>query len=602
VPVESIEAIMHIAEQAREDGLQVETGGQAIQLVESSEAGSEQIGMILALVILLVAFGSVFAAALPIVVALFGVGVGLAVGQMLNHVFEVPDWAPQLVTMIGIGVGIDYALFVVVRYRSGLAEGRDPESAVVHAISTAGRAVLFAGGTVVISLLGLCAMGMSYLYGTAAVTVTGVLVMLVASLTLLPALLGFAGTRIDRLALPWARAEQTDGVWYRWSRVIQRRPLVTGLVALLALVALAVPFTNLRFGYPDGGSGPADLSSRRAYDLTAEGFGPGANGPFVVAVDAGADPEAIARVSDTIAVQPGVAAVLPPVVSSDGSTAALFVVPATGPQDAATVDLVHDLRDVVPQALAESVADSGAEAYIGGSTAAYIDESEYLSGRLPWFIGSVIALAFALLLVVFRSVLVALKAALMNLLAIGAAYGVMALALQGGWFGGLLGIDEPTPIPAWAPMMMFALLFGLSMDYEVFLLSRIREEYDRTKDNGSAVADGLAKTARVISAAAAIMVTVFAAFMLADSVLLKVIGLGLAVAVALDATLVRMVLVPSTMELLGDRNWWLPRWLDRLLPHVHVESHGEPVEAPIVSEPVADDDRDVAEERELVTV
>jgi RND superfamily putative drug exporter len=604
VPLESIEQLIALAADARADGLQVEVGGLAVQNAEGSEAGSEQIGMLLALVILLLAFGSLLAAGLPLLIAVAGLGVALALGEFLNHVFIVPDWAPQLVTMIGIGVGIDYALFVVVRFRSALAAGADTESAVVQALSTAGRAVLFAGGTVVISLLGLCAMGMTYLYGTAAVTVTGVLVVLVASMTLLPALLGFVGTNVDRLRLPWVRGgDQTDGMWYRWSRVVQRRPIATGAVALAALVALAVPFTDLRFGYPDGGSGDSSLTSRRAYDLVAEGFGPGANGPLVVAVDAGQEGAAIVDdVADTVAAHPDVAAVMPPVFSTDGRAAALLVLPVTGPQDAATVETVHALRDVV----AGSVDGTTAHAFVGGATASYIDESEYLGARLPYFIGAVIVLAFILLLVVFRSLLVAVKAAVMNLLAIGAAYGVMAIALRGGWFGELIGVAEPTPIPVWAPMMMFALLFGLSMDYEVFLLSRIREEYDRHGDNAEAVADGLAKTGRVISAAAAIMVTVFAAFMLADSVLVKVIGLGLAVSVALDATLVRMVLVPSTMELLGDRNWWLPGWLDRLLPRVSIETHDEPTAgasagapSPLLFSPRLDDADSF--ERELVS-
>jgi RND superfamily putative drug exporter len=572
VPTSSIEALMALADENDGPGLTVEAGGAAVQSVEGSEAGSEQFGMIAALVILLIAFGSLLAAGLPILVAVFGVGMALALVELMNRVLMIPDWAPQLVTMIGIGVGIDYALFIVTRYRGALAEGFEPEDAVVVAVTTAGRAVLFAGGTVVISLVGLCAMGLEYLYGTAAATVLGVLVVLVASMTLLPAVLGFAGHGIDRLRLPFVRGDRGEqGLWHRWSRVVQRRPLVTGTVALLALLAVAAPFGGLRFGYPDAGTGPEHLTSRRAYDLVASSFGVGANGPLVLAVDVEDDPAVVDRLSTAVADTEGVAAVLPARLNETGDTAALFVVPATGPQDRRTQDLIHRLRnDVVPEVAAASEAD----VYVGGANAAFVDESEFMAGRLPWFIGAVIALSFLLLLTVFRSVLVAVKAALMNLLAIGAAYGVMAVALQGGRLGGLLGIHEPTPVPAWTPMMMFALLFGLSMDYEVFLLSRIREEYLRTGDNASAVADGMARTGRVISAAAAIMVTVFGAFILGDQVLVKVIGLGLSTAVLLDATLVRMVLVPSTMELLGDRNWWLPGWLDRLLPRVDIEGRG----------------------------
>ncbi len=573
VPKGAIEEIIEITRETRSEGFQVEAGGTAIQMTEAAEPGSEQFGMIAALLILLIAFGSLLAAGVPIVVAIFGVGTGLAISSFINHLLVVPDWAPQLVTMIGIGVGIDYALFVVVRYRSALRDGLEPEDAVAQALSTAGRAVVVAACTVMISLLGLCAMGLNYLYGVAVVTSVGVLVVLVAAMTLLPAVLGFAGRNIDRLRLPFFGKETgSQSLWHRWSRIVQRSPLATGAVSLIVLLALAIPFTDLRFGNPDSGSTSTDFTSRRAYDLVSQAYGPGSNGPLLVTVDTSADDALAGRVAERIRHEPGVAAVLDPVVSRTGPTTALFVIPASGPQDKATETLVHSLRNHARTELASSDAE---RIHIGGATATFIDDSTRTGHRLPLFIGAVIALSFVLLLVVFRSPLVALKAATMNLLAIGAAYGVMAVALRGGWLGQLIGIDEPTPIPAWAPMMMFALLFGLSMDYEVFLLSRIREEYRRTHDNATAVADGLAFTGRVISAAAAIMVTVFAAFILGDDVLIKVIGLGLAVAVALDATLVRMVLVPSTMELLGDRNWWIPRWLDRILPNIEIErSHG----------------------------
>ena len=568
VPVSSIKQLIKLADASDTADVTVEVGGAAVQNAEGTEAGSEQIGMIAALVILLIAFGSLLAAGLPLVIALVGIGTSLAAVSLLNHVLLVPDWATSLVAMIGIGIGIDYALFIVTRYRATLADGAEPEDAIVTAVTTAGKAVLFAGGTVVISLLGLCAMGLEYLYGTAAAMVLGVLMVLLVTMTLLPALLGFAGRSIDRLRLPFVRGGSDGrGIWARWSRVVQRRPGVTAVVSLLVLLVLAAPFTNLRFGYPDAGTGPETLTSRRAYDLVSDKFGPGTNSPLLVVVES-RDAATVERVHDAVAGDPGVATALPAVTNGDGDVSVVLVVPASGPQDEATVDLIHHLRDdVVPAA----VGSAHAQVSVGGATAAFVDESDYMSARLPIFIGSVIGLSFLLLLIVFRSVLVALKAAVMNVLAISAAYGVMAYALSGNWFGELIGIDTSTPIPVWAPMMMFAILFGLSMDYEVFLLSRIREEYQRTGDNAEAVASGIARTGRVISAAAAIMVTVFAAFMLSDQVLIKVFGLGLATAVLLDATLVRMVLVPSTMELLGDRNWWIPRWLDRILPELHLE-------------------------------
>jgi putative drug exporter of the RND superfamily len=580
VPATSVERVMDLAGEASGDGLRVELGGYPIERVERREAGSESVGLLAALLILLVAFGSALAAGLPLVIAGCGLGVALGGAWLLANVVDVPDFGIQIATMIGIGVGIDYALFIVTRYRAALAEGREPRDAVRLAGATAGRAVVFAGSTVVVSIFGLVLMGRGYLWGVALATSLAVTVVVAASVTLLPALLGFAGRRIDRFRLPWFRPE-VDGrrtLSWRWSRVMQRRPLVAGLAALAVLLVLAAPAIGLRFGMPDAGNGPTELTSRRAYDLVSDAFGPGANGRLLTAVDLtgvgdrSVASDAVERLAADLAATDGVATVLPPVLNDRGDAAVISVVPATGPQDEATEDLVHVLRDdVIPAALA----GTGADASVGGITAAFIDDSEQTASRLPVFIGGVVLLSFVLLMAVFRSLVVALKAAVMNVLSIGAAYGVMALAGNGGWFGGLVGIDEPTPVPGWLPMTMFAVLFGLSMDYEVFLLSRIREEYLRTGDNRSAVADGLANTARVITAAAAIMVTVFGAFVLEDAVFLKLAGIGLATAVLVDATVVRMVLVPATMELLGDRNWWLPRWLDRLLPTLDVEAGTE---------------------------
>jgi putative drug exporter of the RND superfamily len=603
LPATSVERVMDLAGDAEGDGLRVELGGYPIETVEQQEAGSESVGILAALVILLVAFGSALAAGLPLVIAGFGLGVALGGVWLMANVLDVPDFGVQIATMIGIGVGIDYALFIVTRFRSALAEGRTPRDAVLLAGGTAGRAVVFAGSTVVVSIFGLVLMGRGYLWGVALATSLAVTVVVIASVTLLPALLGFAGRTIDRFRLPWFRHD-VDGrrtLSWRWSRVMQRRPLLAGLAALVILLVLAAPATDMRFGMPDAGNGPEDLTSRQAYDLMSEGFGPGANGPFLVAADlAGATDQqaataAVDRMAADLTATDGVATVLPPVVNEAGDAAVVTVVPTTGPQDEATEDLVHTLRDDV---LPAATTGTGMDASVGGTTAAFIDDSEQTASRLPLFIGGVVALSFILLMSVFRSLAVAIKAAIMNILSIGAAYGVMTLAANGGWLGGLVGIESSTPVPAWLPMTMFAVLFGLSMDYEVFLLSRVREEYVRTGDNRRAVADGLANTARVITAAAAIMVTVFGAFVLEDAVFLKLAGLGLATAVFVDATVVRMVLVPATMELLGDRNWWLPRWLDRLLPRIDVEAGaGLPEKVPAPS-----DTPDAAVERARVPV
>jgi RND superfamily putative drug exporter len=575
LPTEVAERVMALAGEAERDGLRIELGGYPIERAERQEAGSESVGLAAALVILLVAFGSVLAAGVPLVVAGFGLGVGLGGVWLMANVLEVPDFGVQLATVIGIGVGIDYALFVVTRFRAALDDGHEPRQAVITAGATAGRAVVFAGTSVVISLGGLLLMGRDYLWGVALATSLTVLVVVAASVTVLPALLGFAGRSIDRLRLPWFRHGNGGRrtLSWRWSRVMQRRPLLAGLGALVVLLALAAPAVDLRLGNPDAGNSPTNFTSRRAYDLMSDSFGPGANGPLLVAVDLGdGDAQGSARAVDRVVAgidaTDGVASVVPPVLNDAGDAAVVTVVPTTGPQDQATEDLVHTLRDdVVPAA----VGGTGVDASVGGTTASFIDDSEDTSSRLPWFIAGVVALSFLLLMTAFRSLAVPIKAAVMNLLSIGAAYGVMALAASGGWLGDLVGIEDATPVPAWLPMFMFAILFGLSMDYEVFLLTRVREEYLRTRQNRRAVADGLASTARVITAAAAIMVTVFGAFVLEDIVFLKLAGLGLATAVFVDATVVRMVLVPATMELLGDRNWWLPRWLDRRLPHLDVE-------------------------------
>ena len=600
-------------------GLNIQYGGDMFS--EFELPASELLGILAAVVILLIAFGSVLAMGLPIGTALFGLFTGIALVTLGSHVFTMPDFSTQLAAMIGLGVGIDYALFIVTRYREALHGGQDPETATATALDTAGRAVLFAGTTVMISLLGMFLVGLKFVSGLAVAGSLAVLTMMIASVTLLPAMLGFVRERIDvttwrgvigllaptlaillavlfgapalavvgflitivviiasvtfaktlKHQIPRRREKPRERTfWYRWSRMIQHRPWRFLIGGLLALIVLALPVLSIRLGFGDTGNLPEKQTPRQAYDLLAEGFGPGFNGPLtmVAQVPAGTDPATLQPVTDAVAATPNVAFASPPFMVSD-DLALWTVYPKSAPQDAATEKLVHTLRsDILPQ--------TGQDVKVGGITAISVDFSGYLASRLPWFIGAVLLFSFILLMTVFRSVLVPLKAVILNLLSIGAAYGVVVAVFQWGWGGSLLGLGRSGPIESWAPMMLFAIVFGLSMDYEVFLLSRIREEYDRTHDNATAVADGLTSTARVITAAALVMVCVFASFVLGDQRAIKLFGLGLAVAVLIDATLVRMLLVPATMELLGDRNWWLPKWLDRILPKLNVDGNAHP--------------------------
>jgi len=554
-------------------GLEVDFGGDMFA-TNPINGATEAIGIFAAMIILLVAFGSVLAMGLPIGTALFGIGTGVAIVLALRQVIDMPDFTTAAVAMVGIGVGIDYALFIVTRYRENLAAGLDPERSVVHSIDTAGRAVLFAGSTVVISVLGLWLMKTSIMRGVSIAIAIGVLMTMLAAITLLPALLGFVGRNIDKWKI--GRRKETksskQSSWYRWSRVIQRRPWPALLIGLVVLLVLTIPLFAMRLGFTDAGNRPTSDTTRRAYDLISEGFGPGFNGPLLLAAETPqgeSDLAALRRLSTTLNGTPGVAFATEPQTNPQGDVAIMQVFPTSNPQDKATADLVGRLRDrVIPGVMA----GSGVAVKVGGITAAADDFASYTADRLPLFIGAVLLLSFLLLMLVFRSLLVPLKAVIMNLLSIGAAFGVIVAVFQWGWGASLIGVGRSAPIEAWAPVFIFAIVFGLSMDYEVFLLSRIREEYDRTGDNATAVADGLALTARVITAAAAIMVCVFGSFVFGPEVALKIMGLGLAVAVLVDATVVRLVLVPSTMELLGDWNWWIPKWLDRILPRVHVEA------------------------------
>jgi RND superfamily putative drug exporter len=579
VPKEDGEKLIAAAEANSGDGLQIKLGGDPIYAAQETTS-PEGIGFLGAAIVLLIAFGSVVAAGLPLVIALVGLGIssgGLIV--LLANVIDVPDWTTAVSGLIGIGVGIDYALLVLTRFRAAMAEGKDRHDAVLEAVTTAGRSVIIAGGTVVIAVLGLFLTGLPYMYGVAISASLAVLVVMLASVTLLPALLSYLGPRVDRLRLPFLgralkpQVGNGESPAARWSHAVQRRPWTAAIAATAVLLALAVPALDMRLGFPDAGNDPPSTMTRQAYDLNTEGFGPGTNGPLVIAADL-PDPSAesaIDSLAERLRGEDGVAFVPDPQINANGDAAMVTVIPASSPQDAATEDLVNRLReDVVPDALG----GSGVNAEIGGVTAALEDQSDYVTDRMPLFLAGVVGLSFLLLLVAFHSPLISLKAAVMNLLSVGAAYGVMTVVAKGGTVGKIIGIDHEVPIAPFMPVMMFAILFGLSMDYEVFLISRIREEYLKHGDTRTAVADGLAKTARVITAAAAIMVVVFLAFLAAPDVFLKLFGIGLASAIFLDATLVRMVLVPAVMQLLGSRNWWIPNWLERILPRIEVERPG----------------------------
>jgi len=576
VKKEQGEELIDAAESNSGDGLEIKLGGEPIYTAQESSS-PEGIGFLGAAIVLLIAFGSLVAAGLPLIIALVGLGItsgGLIV--LLANVIDVPNWTTAVSGLIGIGVGIDYALLVLTRFRSALKAGKDRHDAVVEAVTTAGRSVIIAGCTVVIAVLGLFLTGLPYMYGVAISAAFAVLVVMLASITLLPALLAYLGPRVDRLKIPVLGRrldrpeEDGNSPAARWSHWVQRRPWPAALVAAGILLALAAPALGMRLGFPDAGNDPESTMTRQAYDLISEGFGPGANGPLVIAAELPSpqDKAAIEDLATALRGEEGVAYVPPPQFNSDDTAAIMTVVPTTSPQDEATSELVDHLRGtVIPDALG----NSGATALVGGVNAALEDQSSYITGRIPLFIAGVVGLSFLLLLVAFHSPFISLKAAIMNLLSVSAAYGVMTLVAQGGPVGELIGIDHEVPIAPFMPVMMFAILFGLSMDYEVFLISRIREEYLKDNDTRRAVADGLAKTARVITAAAAIMVVVFLAFVASPEVFLKLFGIGLAAAIFLDATLVRMVLVPAVMQLLGPRNWWIPDWLERILPRIEVE-------------------------------
>jgi RND superfamily putative drug exporter len=583
LPNGAVNAVIHSAQSVQGPSLKVALTGQAIENVQPQKSSdSTVLGVVLALVVLGLAFGALSAAVIPIVTALVAIGIGYAITGLLSHVLAIVSFAPILGVLIGLGVGVDYALFIVTRHRSGVRAGQSTEHAAVTAVNTAGRAVFFAGLTVAIALLGQFALGLSFLDGAAvAATVTVTLTML-ASLTLLPALLGFIGPRVlsrrqrrlIRESGPQAEAV-TSGWWYRWARSIERHSALRAAISLLVMVVVALPVLSLRLGIDDAGTDPASSTTRQAYDLLAKGFGPGFNGPFelVSALHGPAGEAAFARVVQAASHQPGIVAATGPQVSPTGSAAVAVLYPSTAPQAAQTATLLGHLRSqVVPAA----EAGRGLHVLIGGVTATQVDFSHALAGKLPLFIAVVVILAFLLLMLVFRSLVVPAMASVMNLLSVGAALGVMNAVFGWGWGSSIFGISGTAPVTVFLPPLMFSVLFGLSMDYEVFLVSRIREQWVRTGDNRVAVTYGQAVTGRVITAAASIMILVFLSFTLVNNIIIQQFGVGLAAAVIVDAFVVRTVLVPALMHLCGRGNWWLPGWLGSRLPHLAVEAPDTP--------------------------
>ncbi len=572
--------LVDLTRAANGDGVQVEIGGNPITEVRAEEEGEgseTMVGLLAAIVVLLITFGSVVAMGLPIVSALFALGVGLSVVTLGTHVFDTADFAPQLALMIGLGVGIDYALFIVTRFRNALQAGMEAREAAILAIDTAGRAVMFAAITVIIALMGMWLLDISFLYGVAMAAATAVLFTMISALTLLPALLSLVGTRIDKLRIPgYGRKAGVDetGWWMRWSKRIQRHPVHWALLSGIVLIALCIPTLSLRLGTNDAGTDPKGSTTKEAYDLLAEGFGPGFNGPFAMVAElpAKGDDDALAQLKTALEGEAGVAAVTDITLNPAENTGVFQVYPTTSPQSAETTDLLNHIRgNVIP----EIETGTGTTIHVGGINAIFEDFGQAIADKLPLFIGVVVLLSALLLMIVFRSVLVPLKAVLMNLLSIGAAFGLIVAVFQWGWGASLIGVDGTGPIISFFPIFLFAIVFGLSMDYEVFLMSRIHEEWEHGHDATRAVTQGLALTGRVITAAAAIMVTVFASFMLGDDRIIKLFGLGLAAAVFIDAVIIRSVLVPSIMQLLGRRAWWFPSWLE-WLPRLHVEPETPP--------------------------
>ncbi|MET7298122.1 MMPL family transporter [Embleya sp. NPDC005575] len=581
------------AEQARAPGLRVELGGPAIEDAQEPPAGlAEVVGIVAAGVILFLAFGSLFAMLLPLVSGVFAVGTGISTVVLLSHVTDIPETATLLGSLIGLGVGIDYALFIVTRHRNGLKAGLSPEEAAVRALNTSGRAVVFAGGTVCVALLALFTVDITLFDGIAVSTTLVVVLSVLASATLLPALLGFLGTRAlsrrerrdlaakSAAGAAGAQHEEAGRAAIRWASLVQRRPRFLGLVALVVMAMLSIPALSLRLGANDQGNQPTSQTVRQAYDMLAEGFGPGFNGPLlmVAELDAPQDRQALDTLIAEVRRTPGVVRVVEAPVPADArglaaGTRAVQVVPATSPQAEATDKLIDTLRDKTVPAAAKG---STLKVHIGGETALQKDFAAVVGDRMPGFIALIVGLGALLMLVAFRSLLVPLTAALMNLIAACASFGMLVAIFQWGWGMDLLGLGKEGPIISFLPVIMLPLLFGLSMDYQVFLVSRMHEEWLQTRDNGRAVRVGQAGTGRVINSAALIMIFVFGSFVLSGDRGAMMAGLGLAGAVALDAFILRMLLVPAMMHIFGRANWWLPEWLDKRLPHLAVDPPDRP--------------------------
>jgi RND superfamily putative drug exporter len=572
---EQAQRILDSARPARAAGLDTAVGsyvGQ--QLSKPSTEVSEAIGLAAAVVILLFAFGTATAMMLPIVSALIGLACALSIVRLLEHVTQVPGVASTLATMIGLGVGIDYALFIVTRHKLQLAEGMELRESIARATATAGGAVVFAGFTVVIALCSLAFAGIPLVSTLGFTAAIAVVVAVCAAATLLPAMLGALGPRIDSLRVKLGKTHPDDAEphgWRRWAERVASRPWRSAIVALVVLVVLALPIFQLELGQNDISALPKDTTSRQAYEGLNKGFGPGYNGPLLVASEFDSPAEAeqvLPGLQKAIGGAADVAAVSEPSFDEKGTVTVFTVISKSEPWADETVDLVEDLREtVIPAALKGTAADS----YVGGQTAGYIDLATQISAKLPLMIAIVVALSFFVLLIAFRSLLVPIKAAAMNLLSVAAAYGVVTAVFQLGWGSSLIGLDHSIPIVSFVPLLMFAILFGLSMDYEVFLLTQMREHFTKYGDERRAVVEGLANTGRVITSAAAIMVCVFTSFVLNGDPVVKEFGVGLAIAIAIDSTLVRCLLVPAVMVLLGKRAWWLPGWMERIVPHISIE-------------------------------
>ena len=581
-----IRAVETVGSTIRSPSLDVQFGGNAFGQLDSPKGSKGEVfGLIAAAIVLLFAFGSLLAMLLPLGVALFALGVASGATTLLSHTLVIADFAPILGSLIGLGVGIDYALFIVTRSRQGLKRGLSVEESIVTALNTSGRAVLFAGSTVCIALLGMLVLRLSFLNGVAISAALTVAITMLASLTLLPALLGFQKSRVlsrrERRALKEHGPEPVvvAGGWQRWAHFVSRHPRVLSFVALFTIVMAAVPFFSLHLGTSDQGSNPPSTTTRQAYDLLAKGFGPGFNGPLVVvgAVHSPSDLAAMTSLDHSLHAQPGVAAVSAVITAANGTVAFFSVVPTTSPQASATSNLINTLRS---RYIPDATATSHTTIYVGGVTATFADFATVLGSKLPLFVGVIVLLGSLLLMVAFRSVLVPIVAGAMNLLAAGASFGLVVVVFQWGWASALLGVGTG-PIESFLPIIMIAILFGLSMDYQVFLVSRMHEEWLNTNDNEEAIVRGQANTGRVITAAALIMISVFASFAFGGQRVIAEFGIGLGGAVLMDAFILRTVLVPALMHFFGRANWWMPRWLDRVVPHVAVEAtEEEPSVAP----------------------